>query len=137
MWADRDPELRRHQDDGKILVDTSHPAAVDLADIDSAGLHQLLEHHCVVTVFAGRNPNGCLTTDPSVTQNVVRIRRFFHPPWLQLSQLIRTSNCLFNSPLLIGIDHHEVVSTNLFTNDAATAQIILRISTDLELEVGP
>ena len=55
--ADRDAELGRHEQDRQDLVDAAEPAGVDLADADRLGLQQLLEHHPVVDVLAGRDPD--------------------------------------------------------------------------------
>ena len=43
VWADRNAELGRHQDDGKVLVDTTQPTAIDLAEADRVGLKELFE----------------------------------------------------------------------------------------------
>ena len=47
MRAGGHAELGRHQQDGQDLVDSAEPAGVDLADIDGAGLEQLLEDDAV------------------------------------------------------------------------------------------
>jgi hypothetical protein len=40
--------LGRHEENGKDFIDTSKTARVDLADVDSLGLEELLEDHSVV-----------------------------------------------------------------------------------------
>ena len=55
MRADRDAELRRHQDDRQHLVDAGDAARVDLADVDRLGLEELLEDDAVLHVLAGRD----------------------------------------------------------------------------------
>ena len=57
VGADRHAELGRQQQDRQHLVDPAEPARVDLAEVDRAGLHQLLEHRpgCA---HARRSPPG-------------------------------------------------------------------------------
>lgn len=43
-------ELVSHQHHRQILVDTAHPAAVDLDKLQSRRLEELLKHHPVVTL---------------------------------------------------------------------------------------
>lgn len=45
-------ELGGHQQDGDDFVDAAQPARVDLADVDGAGLQELLEHDAVLAHFA-------------------------------------------------------------------------------------
>ena len=59
-----------------------------------------------------------------MAQDVVRAGGLLHPPGLQFSELIGASNGLFDTPLLIGVDHKEVISANLLANDATAAQIV-------------
>src|SRR5262245_22281103 len=45
--ADRDAELRGHEDHRQVLVHAAEPAAVDLAEADRVGLEELLEEDAV------------------------------------------------------------------------------------------
>ena len=68
-------ELRGEQQDREHLVDSAEPARVYLADVDGAGLEELLEDDAILHVLAGRDPDrGDLPPDPRVPQDVVRIR---------------------------------------------------------------
>ena len=56
--ADRDAGLGRHEQHREDLIDATKAASVDLAHADRVGLQQLLEHHPVVDVLAGRHATG-------------------------------------------------------------------------------
>lgn len=47
-----------HQHHGQILVNTAHPAAVDLDKLQGRRLEELLKHHPVVTLNRKRAPSG-------------------------------------------------------------------------------
>src|SRR5579871_3809913 len=98
--ADRNAELCGHQHDGEVFVDAGDSAAIDLADIDSSGLKELLEHDTVVTVFAGGDSCGRgFAANAGVTEDIVWAGRLFHPPGLQLGQLTSAGDGFGDSPL--------------------------------------
>ena len=81
--ADRDAELRRHQDHREVLVHAAEAAAVDLAEVDRARLQQLLEDDAVRAVLAGRDADAerpHRLRDRRVPEHVVRARRLLDPP---------------------------------------------------------
>ena len=83
MRANGDAKLGRHQQDGQDLAHSSQSTRVDLADIDSLGLQQLLEGHSVVSVFSrsDTDPVGFqLLPDGSVTEGIVRRGRLLDKP---------------------------------------------------------
>jgi hypothetical protein len=47
MRAYRNIELRRHQNNGEILIYVRKTAAINLANINCVGLHELLKHHAI------------------------------------------------------------------------------------------
>src|SRR5882672_2137858 len=136
--ADRNLELCRHQQHRQIFVDPRKPAAVDLNYVHRARLHELLEHHPVVAVLAGRDPHrGNFSANAGVSEDVVWTGWFFHPPWIYFGQFQRTPDCLLDIPSLIGI-HHELVSgPNFRAHQASPTKIVGGIATDLQLEMCP
>ena len=50
---DGDVEFCGHEEHGDDLVYAAQPACIDLADVDCAGLEELLEHDAVLAHFAG------------------------------------------------------------------------------------
>ena len=81
VGANGDVELRREEKDRDRLVDATDATGVELADVDRLGLEELLEHHPVLDVLAGRDADrGDVAADARVAEHVVRARRFLDPP---------------------------------------------------------
>src|SRR4030095_2357007 len=57
--TNRHAKLRRHQYHCHHLVHAAQAATIDLAKLDCARLHQLFEHHTILTVFASRHSDRC------------------------------------------------------------------------------
>src|SRR5690242_2368126 len=84
MRADRDIELGRHEQYGKIFINTTHPATVYLADSDGSGLQELFKDNSVLTMFAGSHFNRCYSIGYFfVAKDIVRTGRLFNPPWIE------------------------------------------------------
>lgn len=66
MGTHRHAELCRHQDDGKVFIDTRDTAAIDLADINRVGLHELFEHDLTMAVLATGNTHAGFAPDAGV-----------------------------------------------------------------------
>jgi len=58
MGYDRDTEFCGYEEDGEDFVDAADAAGVDLADVDGAGLDELLEHYAVLAHFACGNADA-------------------------------------------------------------------------------
>src|SRR4051812_42270993 len=93
MRTYRDAVFCRHQQHRDNLVDARESTTVDLAEINSLGLQQLLEHHSIVTMLAGRNayrPNGFPYR--GMAENVVGICWFFDPERIEFGKLVHPIN---------------------------------------------
>ncbi len=138
VGADGNVEFCSHEKDGEVFVDAGDAAAVDLADVDGAGLEQLLEHDGVVAVFAGGNAGGSgFAADAGVAEDVVRAGGLFHPPDIYGGELAGALDRFDDSPLLVGVDHHAVFGADFFADDAGAAKVVCRVAADFELEVRP
>ena len=137
---DRHTKLLCDEKDGKNLVDTSHAAGIDLADIDGTLLQQLLENDTVLAHLAGSNTNSVRLerlADSLVTENVVRAGRLLDEPRLELGELLHVLDGLRDGPDLVGIDHEEValVVADDLSGDAQSLLVFGDAGSDLELEV--
>ncbi len=72
-----------------------------------------------------------------MAEDVVGAGWLFHPPGLQLGKLADALDCLLNAPLLVGIHHQLVVPADFFAHEAAAANVVLRVASYFELEMGP
>jgi hypothetical protein len=133
-------ELLCDEEDGKDLVDTSHAASIDLADIDGTLLQELLEDDTVLAHLASSDADTvgleCLT-DGLVAEDVVRAGGLFDEPRLELGELLHVLDSLWDGPDLVGINHEEValVITNDLSGDAESLLVFGDAGSDLELEV--
>jgi hypothetical protein len=138
MRAHRQAEFRGHQDDGEILIYSPKAAAIDLHEIDPAGLHQLFEEDSIGAVFAGCDTYGMNGPgDRSMAQHIVRVRWFFDPPWAEFRKGFHGGDGLAHIPSLIGVHHKLVVRSDFVTHDCSAANIILDIAADLHFEICP
>jgi hypothetical protein len=138
VGADGDVEFCSHEKDGEVFVNAGDAATIDLADVDGAGLEQLLEHDGVVAVFAGGDAGGGgFATDAGVAEDVVGAGGFFHPPDIYGCELAGALDSFYDSPFLVGVDHHAVVGADLFADDMGAAKVVYGVAADFELEVGP
>jgi hypothetical protein len=137
VGADGYAELGGHEEDGEVFVDAGDATGVDLADVDGAGLEELLEHDGVMAVFAGGDADTGLAADAGVAEDVVGTGGLFHPPRLNFDELTRALDGFEDAPLLVGVDHHAVGWADLFADDAGAAKVVCGFATDLEFEVGP
>jgi hypothetical protein len=81
----RDEEGKRTQ----AFIHAAQPTRIDLAKVDRAGLHQLLEHHAVLAVLARRDTNTerlQRTTNGRMAKHIIGRGRFLDPPWLELGE---------------------------------------------------
>src|SRR5665213_991140 len=102
VWADRHAELYCHQKGGQILVDPGNAAAINLTDVDRACLEKLFEHDNIVAMLA--SCDACrvyFVADASMAEDVVTHGWLFHPPGLELFQLLRSLNGFIDTPFLI------------------------------------
>ena len=67
MGADRDFELGSHEKYGEVFIDPGQATAINLTHVDGPCLHQLLEHHAIVAVFARGDADGHFPADASVS----------------------------------------------------------------------
>src|SRR5258708_11599978 len=122
--ADGHTELRRQQQDGQHLVDATQPAAADLAEVDRLRLHQLLEHHAVLDVLAGRDAARLYRfADAAVAQHVVRAGRLLDPPRVDLGQHAYGVDRLVDAPHLVRVEHQLAFRSDGLAQEASTAQI--------------
>ena len=138
MRADGYAEFDGHQHDGEVFMDASYATAVDLADVDGLGLHELLEEDAILAVFAGGDAHaGNFAADAGVAEHVVGAGGFFHPPGIELLELAGAEDGFFDIPLLIGVHHEAVGGADFFADEASAPMIVGGIAADFELEVGP
>src|SRR5262249_3884159 len=138
MRAHGQAEFGGHQDDCEILIYSAKAAAIDLHEIDAAGLHELLEEDSIGTVFAGCHThriNGL--GDCRVAQDIVWIRWFLDPPWAEFRKSLHGSDGFAYIPSLIGVHHELVVRPDFATHDCSAANIIIDIAADLHFEICP
>ena len=140
MRTDRHAELGRHQDDRQILVDAAQPAAVDLAEVDGAGLKQLLEEDTVRAVLAGGHANA----EPAhcggnfrMAQHIVRARRLFDPPRGERRQLADAIDGFVHLPPLVRVDHDPPVGPDFGAYQRQPPVVVLGTPADLDLEMRP
>src|SRR5206468_11958544 len=82
-------EFRGHQDDREILIYSAKAAAINLHEIDPAGLHELLEEDSIGAVFARCDTYGMTGLgDCRMAQNIVWVRRFLDPPWAEFRKSV-------------------------------------------------
>jgi hypothetical protein len=137
---DRYTELLRDEENGKDLVDTSHAASIDLADINGTLLQELLEDDTVLAHLTSSDTNAvrleCLA-DSLVAEDIVGAGRLLDEPGLELGELLHVLDGLGDGPDLVGIDHEEValVVTDDLSGDAQSLLVFGDAGSDLELEV--
>jgi hypothetical protein len=123
----------RHQQHGEVLIHSRKPATVDLNHID-----ELLEHHPVMAVFTGSDPNGGnLPANAGVPKDVVWTRGFFHPPWIYLGEFLGAVDYFHNIPFLVRVHHQLVEGPNFRSHQMGPTKIVGRIAAHLQLEMGP
>src|SRR5215813_526771 len=99
-------EFCSHQQDRDNLVNAGKSATVDLAKIDRTGLKQLLEHHTIVTMFAGCDPNRRhRLPNGRMTENVVRVGRLFDPKRSKFRKCVRPFDRSRHVPDLVSVHH--------------------------------
>lgn len=137
---DRYAELLCDEEDSEDLVDTTHAASIDLADIDGTLLQELLEDDTVLAHLTSSDTNAvrleCLTNG-LVAEDIVRAGRLLDEPRLELGELLHVLDGLWDGPDLVGINHEEValVVTNDLSGDAESLLVFGDAGSDLELEV--
>ena len=98
----------------------------------------MFEDDAVLAVLAGSDANRCdCGTNARVPQNVVGAGWLLHPPGLQFGKFAGALDRFVNAPLLVRIHHQLVGPANLFSYQAAAANVVLRMAANLELEMGP
>src|SRR6266850_2779543 len=87
MWTNGHAELCGHQQHRQNLVDATQTAAINLAEVQSFCLQELLEHDAVVTSFAGSHANRrhC-AGDRCMTEHIVRAGWLFDPERVETCQ---------------------------------------------------
>src|SRR5487761_1427451 len=125
-------EFLRQQDDREVFIDSAQAAAIDLANVDSFRLHQLLKHHPVMAMLAGRDSYRChRRAYTGVAKDIVWTGRLFHPPRIEFRQFLHSIDSLANIPFLVRIQHQLIARTDFFANQPSAAKIIRGISADL------
>ena len=120
VWADRHAELGCHQDDRQDLVHASDTAGVDLAHVDRSRLEELLEEDSVLDVLPGGDADrrdGL--TDPGMSEDVVRARRFLDPPGVELAKRTHRADRFVDAPDLVCVHHQLPVGPSTSRIDAA------------------
>src|ERR1700687_4217631 len=121
--AHRDAELRRQQKYGQDLVDATEPAAVDLAEVDRLGLHELLEHHAVLHVLARCDADWLdRFADAAVAKHVIRAGGLLDPPRVDLGQHLDRADRLVDAPDLVGVEHQLALGTDRLAAQAGAAR---------------
>src|SRR5262249_5392082 len=131
-------EFRGHQDDREILIYSAKAAAINLHEIDPAGLHELLEEDSIGAVFAGGDTYGTNGIgDRRMAQHIVRVRWFLDPPWGKFRKGFHSGNRFAHIPSLISVHHELVVWPDFATDDCSAANVIMDVAADLHLEICP
>ena len=138
MGTDRHAELGRHEQDSKHLVDSAEARGVDLAHADRVGLEELLEHHPVVDVLAGRDADrGERPGDRRVAEDVVGARRLLDPVRVELGERPHPLDRDRHVPALVRVDREHPVRPDLGTDHRRPPAVVVEIRPDLHLEPRP
>src|SRR6267154_2234645 len=101
MRANWNFELRREQQYRERLVESAQAASVELAEIDRTSLHQLLEHHAIGRMLAGRNSNRSnRASNRGETKDIVGTGRLFDPQRLESRERTHEFDRLVDIPRL-------------------------------------
>ncbi len=101
----------------------------------AAGLEELLEHHPVVDVLAGRDADRRHGAgDRRVAEDVVGRGRLLDPVRIELGQPRHPGDRLVDAPALVGVHGHHPVGPDLLADDPRPAPVVLDVCPDLELE---
>ena len=98
---DRYTELLCDEENGKDLVDTTHAASIDLADIDGTLLQKLLEDDTVLAHLTGSDTDVVGLegfANGLVTEDVVGAGGLFDEPGLELGELLHVLDGLWDGP---------------------------------------
>ena len=117
MRAHRHAELRGEQQNRERLAQPAEAATVELAEIDRAGLHQLLEHHAVRRMLSGRNADRPdRAANRGVAQDVVGTGRLFYPERIEARKRTHQLDRLADVPCLVRVHHHDRARSDLFAH---------------------
>src|SRR5690606_26938715 len=113
------------------------PAGVDLHDVDGRFHDQLLEHDAVLAHFAGGDLHaaGQRLADVAVARDVVGAGGLLDEPGPGKDQFLEPRHGLPDFPDLIRVDHQVAVRAQDLACDADTADVVLQVAPDLELDV--
>src|SRR6478672_12752782 len=124
--TNRHTKLPGHQQHREHFIHSAQTTTVDLTKTDRTGLHELLEHHTILTVFTcGHSDWFDCASNARMSQHIVRRCRFFNPVWTKLRELFHVTNGFTNLPNLIGIHHQFAVPPNLISNQPGSSKIIV------------
>src|SRR6185312_6493073 len=129
-----DAELRGHQQDGEILVDTAHASGIDLHQVHGLCLEELLESDAVVRVLScGDRDRSDRVSDRGVAEDVIGIRRLLGPGDAEIRKCPQPGDRSRHVPTLVGIDRKPDVGPNWPARDTATTDVLRDVATDLYL----
>lgn len=133
--AHRDPELRRQQHVGDVLVDPGDAGGIDL---HAVRLEQLLEDHAVSSVLSGGHPDrGDGPGDRCVPQDVVRAGRLLHPGEGVVADGLHPGDRLGGDvPPLVGVDGGRDVRSDGFPGQPQASDIVVEVGPDRELDMA-
>jgi para-nitrobenzyl esterase len=138
VGADRDAEFGSEEDDGEVLVDAGKAAAIDLTDVEGAGLKELLEEDAILALLAGGDADaGDFAADAGVAEDVVGAGGLLHPPRVELLELANAENRVVDVPFLVGVHHEAAVGADFGADQSSAAEVIGGVAADFEFEMGP
>jgi hypothetical protein len=137
MGADRHPELGGQQQNRDVLVDAAHTCRIDLDDVHSVCLEQLLEDDPIGDVLTrGHLDGGHLTADPGVPEDVVWRRRLLDPVRIPRRKPFHPLHRRADVPPLVGVDRDPDVAAHSFAGKSHPAYVFLDVGADLELDLS-
>jgi len=91
-----DVELLCHQKNGEDLINTTHTAGIDLADVNGAGCEELFEDDAVLAHFTRRDTDAVgaeSVADGFVAEDIVGGGGLFDEPGLEFLEVLHVFDC--------------------------------------------
>src|SRR5215217_632097 len=130
MRNNRNIEFSTKQTDRDKFANSAHPNSIGLYKTRRAGLQVIFENDSVWHMLTqGKFCWVNRICKYFVCQYIIRMRRFLNPIRPHALQFSTYFDRLWQSPLLVGIQHYFYILSGDFTCNVRTTDIALRIST--------